>query len=167
MSERRCSHEGCNTILSRYNMDSRCSVHRGEGSDIHMHAERLHGQKLAEWLREYGNCSKLPDSAVRRLNDWGNGLNNATVWAADSVVTACGRSLHEIPDEIWLSPEEGEWRKSPRVKPEDKLKAIERVKRGEQVTTVARSLGVSARAVNNWLRGVNLGISRKREAVAA
>jgi DNA-directed RNA polymerase specialized sigma24 family protein len=117
----------------------------------------LDGPSLVRWIEETVprfERKELTESQARRLNGWKNG-EAAGVYIVDAILTRLGRTIHELPDELWTdNPRRNTFRK---IDPKVKKRAVKLRLEGLRTQEVAAICGVDRRSVDNWTRKARLG----------
>lgn len=106
--------------------------------------EWLNGPGFVRWLEEHCNVSQLEDNRQRTLRHYRAGAQ-ASLASADRILTALGRHLNELPDELWDSN-----RRNARKPHAVKVSALRALADGTPVGQVAREAGVSTSTIRYW-----------------
>jgi DNA-binding NarL/FixJ family response regulator len=111
----------------------------------------LDGRGFTYWLdsRRPERLGLLGESTERRLRNARALSGQLSVHTVDRIVTTLGLHLSDVPDEVWV--ERRPRRFHPPVPPEERERAVRLRLSGTPATEIARTLGVSDRAVRSWV----------------
>lgn len=71
------------------------------------YCECLDGRALAAWIEDHvTDLGAQLNGQTRTVQRWRNGAS-ARIWTVDEVLTALGRHLSELPDEVWIDASSG------------------------------------------------------------
>jgi DNA-binding NarL/FixJ family response regulator len=129
-------------------------------------AEWADGKKLAEWLYEnkiLGN-ERDPEwkNIHRRVRIYASGSEDASLDVVDRIMVKARSHISEIPDEVWLTQRRSRPRET-KATPEMREEAVRRVKEGETMVAVAKSMGVKAKTVQTWVFRAGVSVRSLRE----